>query len=100
MPSQALGGSGCRGEAGAASRAAAKWLKLFPQSRISVTCADIAIIDEAPAVEFDSELPEPPRRKRGLSEEERALWESVAKQVKPLRKRRALETVGRLGGSR
>ena len=33
------------------------------------------------------ELPEPPRRKRGLSEEDRALWESVAKQVKPLRKR-------------
>ena len=29
----------------------------------------------------------PPRRKRGLSEEERALWESVAKQVKPLRKK-------------
>ena len=35
------------------------------------------------------ELPEPPRRKRGLSDEDRALWESVAKQVKPLRKRRA-----------
>jgi DNA-nicking Smr family endonuclease len=34
----------------------------------------------------------PPRRKRGLSEEERALWESVARQVKPLRKRpRALK---------
>lgn len=33
------------------------------------------------------ELPLPPRRKRGLSEEESALWESVAKQVKPLRKR-------------
>jgi DNA-nicking Smr family endonuclease len=33
------------------------------------------------------ELPMPPRRKRGLSEEEHALWESVAKQVKPLRKR-------------
>ena len=33
------------------------------------------------------ELPEPPRRKRGLSDEDRALWESVAKQVKPLRKR-------------
>ncbi|MCA6118369.1 Smr/MutS family protein [Bradyrhizobium sp. WSM 1738] len=33
------------------------------------------------------ELPEPPRRKRALTEEERALWESVAKQVKPLRKR-------------
>ena len=32
-------------------------------------------------------MPVPPRRKRGLSEEERALWESVAKQVKPLRKR-------------
>jgi DNA-nicking Smr family endonuclease len=34
-----------------------------------------------------SESPAPPRRKRGLSEEERALWESVARQVKPLRKR-------------
>lgn len=31
---------------------------------------------------------DPPRRKRTLSEEERALWESVAKQAKPLRKRR------------
>jgi DNA-nicking Smr family endonuclease len=29
----------------------------------------------------------PSRRKRALSEEERALWESVAKQVKPLRKK-------------
>ena len=28
-----------------------------------------------------------PRRKRALSEEERALWESIAKQVKPLRKK-------------
>lgn len=36
------------------------------------------------------ELPEPPRRKRGLSEEDRALWESVAKQVKPLRKRQRI----------
>jgi DNA-nicking Smr family endonuclease len=33
------------------------------------------------------DLPEPPRRKRGLSEEERAMWESVAKQIKPLRKK-------------
>ena len=33
------------------------------------------------------ELPVPLRRKRGLSEEERALWESVATQIKPLRKR-------------
>jgi len=33
------------------------------------------------------ELLTPPRRKRGLSEEERALWESVAKQIKPLRKK-------------
>jgi DNA-nicking Smr family endonuclease len=31
------------------------------------------------------ELAAPPRRKRSLSEEERALWESVAKQTKPLR---------------
>ena len=36
---------------------------------------------------FIPELTPPPRRKRGLSEEERALWESVARQVKPLRKR-------------
>jgi DNA-nicking Smr family endonuclease len=33
------------------------------------------------------ELSAPPHRKRALSEEERALWESVAKQTKPLRKR-------------
>jgi DNA-nicking Smr family endonuclease len=32
-------------------------------------------------------MPESPRRKRALSEEERTLWESVAKQIKPLRKR-------------
>jgi DNA-nicking Smr family endonuclease len=32
------------------------------------------------------ELPISPRRRRALSEEERALWESVAKQVKPLPK--------------
>ena len=45
--------------------------------------------DETPASSSIPELPAPPRRKRGLSEEERALWESVAKQVKPLRKRLA-----------
>ena len=33
------------------------------------------------------ELSAPQRRKRSLSEEERALWESVAKQTKPLRKK-------------
>jgi DNA-nicking Smr family endonuclease len=33
------------------------------------------------------ELPIAPRRKRALTEEERALWESVAKQTKPLRKK-------------
>jgi DNA-nicking Smr family endonuclease len=33
------------------------------------------------------ELSAPPRRKRALSEEERDLWESVAKQIKPLRKK-------------
>ena len=32
-------------------------------------------------------IPDPPRRKRSLSEEERALWESVARQIKPLRKK-------------
>jgi DNA-nicking Smr family endonuclease len=33
------------------------------------------------------ELPTPPRRRRSLSEEERALWESVARQTRPLGKR-------------
>ena len=33
------------------------------------------------------ELPAPPRRKRALSEEEHALWEEVARQIKPLRKK-------------
>jgi DNA-nicking Smr family endonuclease len=33
------------------------------------------------------ELSVSPRRKRSLSEEERALWESVTKQTKPLRKK-------------
>jgi DNA-nicking Smr family endonuclease len=33
------------------------------------------------------ELEPAPRRKRTLSEEERALWEAVAKQIKPLRKK-------------
>jgi DNA-nicking Smr family endonuclease len=39
-----------------------------------------------PAPPPDAAAPAP-RRKRGLSEEERDLWESVAKQTKPLRKR-------------
>jgi len=39
------------------------------------------------------ELVDPPRRKRALSDEERALWETVAKQTKPLRKKpRAAKT--------
>jgi DNA-nicking Smr family endonuclease len=43
------------------------------------------------------ELPPAPRRKRSLSEEEQALWESVAKQIKPLRKKtRAAKQVGTL----
>ena len=33
------------------------------------------------------QLPPSPRRKRALSEEERALWERVAKEIKPLRKK-------------
>jgi DNA-nicking Smr family endonuclease len=33
------------------------------------------------------ELAVPPRRKRALSEQERALWDSVAKQIKPLRRK-------------
>src|SRR5260370_37309680 len=34
-----------------------------------------------------TEFPPSPRRKRALSEEERALWEGVAKEIKPLRKK-------------
>ncbi|HEY3677985.1 MAG TPA: DNA mismatch repair protein MutS, partial [Bradyrhizobium sp.] len=33
------------------------------------------------------DLVDPPRRKRTLSDDERALWETVAKQTKPLRKK-------------
>jgi DNA-nicking Smr family endonuclease len=33
------------------------------------------------------ELSGSPRRKRSLSEEERALWETIAKEIKPLRKK-------------
>jgi DNA-nicking Smr family endonuclease len=40
-----------------------------------------------PPSDLIPDLPAQPRRKRGLSEEERALWESVAKRVKPLRKK-------------
>ena len=38
------------------------------------------------------ELPPSPRRKRTLSEEERALWEGVAKEIKPLHKKRSVKT--------
>ncbi len=37
------------------------------------------------------EIPAVPRRKRGLSEEERTLWESVAKQTRPLRNKPRLQ---------
>jgi DNA-nicking Smr family endonuclease len=37
---------------------------------------------------------DPPRRKRVLSEEEHALWESVARQARPLRKKNAAEPAG------
>ena len=40
-----------------------------------------------PSLTSIPELPAPPRRRRALSEEEHALWESVAKQIKPLRKK-------------
>jgi DNA-nicking Smr family endonuclease len=36
------------------------------------------------------QIPDPPRRKRILSEEEHALWESVAREIKPLRKKRRM----------
>ena len=43
------------------------------------------------------ELPASSRRKRALSEEEHALWESVAKQIKPLRRKpRAAKAQGAL----
>jgi DNA-nicking Smr family endonuclease len=40
------------------------------------------------------ELVDPPLRKRMLSDEERALWESVAKQTKPLRKKPRVTKAG------
>jgi DNA-nicking Smr family endonuclease len=39
------------------------------------------------SISFPAVDPPAPRRKRALSEEERSLWDSVAKQVKPLRKK-------------
>jgi DNA-nicking Smr family endonuclease len=39
-----------------------------------------------------SELTAPQRRKRALTEEERALWETVARQTKPLGKKRSATT--------
>lgn len=36
---------------------------------------------------------DPPRRKRSLSDEEHALWESVARQIKPLRKKHRATSV-------
>lgn len=39
-----------------------------------------------------TELPAP-RRKRGLSEEDRALWDSVVRQIKPLRKKPRLTAI-------
>jgi DNA-nicking Smr family endonuclease len=44
----------------------------------------VALVKRPPSI---PDLPVPPRRKRSLSEEERALWEDVAKQIKPLRKK-------------
>jgi DNA-nicking Smr family endonuclease len=40
-----------------------------------------------PSTSLTPQVSAPPRRKRNLSEEESALWESVAKQTKPLRKK-------------
>ena len=69
--------------------AAAQHRSRSRQSPTSVTSAAIATSMKRRTSSSIPELPAPPRRKRGLSEEERALWESVAKQVKPLRKRHA-----------
>ena len=44
----------------------------------------MALVKRPPSL---PDLAAPPRRKRSLSEEERALWEDVAKQIKPLRKK-------------
>lgn len=37
-------------------------------------------------------IPDPPRRKRALSEEERTLWDSVARQARPLRNKHRVTT--------
>jgi DNA-nicking Smr family endonuclease len=43
-----------------------------------------------PPSRSDLGLPDQPRRKRALSDEERVLWDSVAKQISPLRKKMRL----------
>ena len=82
------GDSGCRGQAGATAGAAAEGRSDFRQSRHPrhLRRYRSSSMKRRPS-SLIPELPEPPRRKRGLSEEDRALWELVAKQVKPLRKR-------------
>jgi DNA-nicking Smr family endonuclease len=45
------------------------------------------------------ELVDPPRRKRVLSDEEHALWETVAKQTKPLRKKPRATKVAQTAGT-
>jgi DNA-nicking Smr family endonuclease len=43
-----------------------------------------------PPSRSDLDISDQPRRKRALSEEERVLWESIAKQINPLRKKARL----------
>src|SRR6185436_10023907 len=76
-----------RGEAGAAARTAARHQAGFRKTPpASSPPLSLLQMKRRPSSSIP-ELPAPPRRKRGLSEEDRALWESVAKQIKPLRKR-------------
>ena len=44
-------------------------------------------MSRSPRSQSATDLPAPPRRRRALSAEERALWDSVARQTKPLRKK-------------
>ena len=91
---------GCRGKAGAAARTAARHRTGFGKTPAASPPPPSLHQMKRRTSSSIPELPVPPRRKRGLSEEERALWESVAKQVKPLRKRHRVEAAGRVGGSR
>ena len=98
---RSLGRPGRRGKAGAAAGGAAADRSRFRQSRATVTSADIAIVDETPAVELDPRIAGAaaaqarPERGRARAVGERRQAGQAAAQAAP-----RCEAAGRLAGGR